>query len=72
MAENKQAKPQFPCTGCDKNFYNEDLAPYMIDAEGKKVRACRKCIGEWNAGGFFIEPLPFWLRKQQEKEDDAM
>ena len=52
------------CAGCDKNFRDEDTAPYQRNPDGSLTSACRKCIAEWLEMGVLWRNIPFWARKQ--------
>lgn len=52
-----------PCHGCDKDFREDDLAPYIRNADGTYDVACRRCISDWIERGL-LKAIPFWARKQ--------
>lgn len=52
------------CNGCDKQFRDEDLAPYMRNDDGTRALACRKCISDWIKEGILWPTFPFWMRKE--------
>ena len=64
MAEPSNGQLQVTCAGCDKQFREEDVAPYQRNADGTYAEACRYCIGEWIKLGILWRELPFWARKQ--------
>lgn len=52
------------CGSCEKKWRAGDTAPYMRDADGTLVEACRKCISQWLEYGI-LWPIPFWKRKEE-------
>lgn len=52
------------CNGCEKDFRDEDLAPYQRNADGTYMFGCRRCITKWIEQGILWPMLPFWARKQ--------
>jgi hypothetical protein len=52
------------CAGCEKDFREDDVAPYLRYQDGTYALACRKCIGTWIQLGILWHTLPFWARKQ--------
>lgn len=51
------------CTGCDKQWREEDTAPYMQYSDGTVAVACRKCISTWIVEGM-LWPIPFWKLRE--------
>lgn len=58
--------PDRECKGCDKQFRDEDVAPYQVNPDGSFTVACRKCHAEWIKLGI-MPPIPFWQYKELER-----
>lgn len=52
------------CAGCDRDFREEDMAPYQRNVDKSYTYACRYCIAHWLKMGILWPQFPFWARQK--------